>query len=89
MQREKLYIALPTLKGFSVTLMLPVVVNLDFELEHIDVKTAFLHGSLGERILVNQPEGFIKRGDENKVCLLQISMYGLKQSSIKKRENTS
>ena len=46
----------------------------------MDVKTAFLHGSLEERILMEQPEGFIKPGTENKVCMLRKSLYGLKQS---------
>uniref|UniRef100_A0A1J3IYK5 Retrovirus-related Pol polyprotein from transposon TNT 1-94 n=1 Tax=Noccaea caerulescens TaxID=107243 RepID=A0A1J3IYK5_NOCCA len=46
----------------------------------MDVKTAFLHGDLEERILMKQPDGFIKKGDENKVCLLRKSLYGLKQS---------
>ena len=30
---------------------------------------------------MEQPEGFVKKGDENKVCLLRKSLYGLKQSS--------
>uniref|UniRef100_A0A1J3I7B7 Retrovirus-related Pol polyprotein from transposon TNT 1-94 n=2 Tax=Noccaea caerulescens TaxID=107243 RepID=A0A1J3I7B7_NOCCA len=60
--------------------MLSAVVNYDYELEQMDVKTAFLHGDLEERILMQQPEGFIKKGDENKVCLLRKSLYGLKQS---------
>jgi len=29
---------------------------------------------------MTQPEGFIKEGDENKVCLLKRSLYGIKQS---------
>ena len=29
---------------------------------------------------MKQPEGYVKRGDENKVCLLKKSLYGLKQS---------
>lgn len=28
-----------------------------------------------------QPEGFITKGNENKVCLLKKAIYGLKQSS--------
>lgn len=70
----------PVVKHVSIRFMLSVVVNLDFELEQMDVKTAFLHGTLEERILMTQPEGFIKPGDENKVCLLRKSLYGLKQS---------
>ena len=70
----------PVVKHVSIRLMLSIVVNLNLELEQMDVKTAFLHGSLEERILMEQPEGFIKPGIENKVCLLRKSMYGLKQS---------
>ncbi|CAA7036547.1 unnamed protein product [Microthlaspi erraticum] len=70
----------PVVKHVSIRIMLSAVVNRDYELEQMDVKTAFLHGDLEERILMKQPEGFIKKGDENKVCLLRKSLYGLKQS---------
>jgi hypothetical protein len=48
----------------------------------IDVKTAFLYGTLEEEIYMDQPEGFIKPGDEDKVCLLKQSLYGLKQAPL-------
>ncbi|KAL1223418.1 Retrovirus-related Pol polyprotein from transposon TNT 1-94 [Cardamine amara subsp. amara] len=65
-------------KHITIRLMLSMVVDLNIELEQLDVKTAFLHGKLDERILMEQPEGYVK-GDD-KVCLLQRSLYGLKQS---------
>ncbi|GJZ16482.1 retrotransposon protein, putative, ty1-copia subclass [Tanacetum coccineum] len=49
----------------------------DYELEQLDVKTAFLHGNLEEVIYMRQPPGY-EQG--NKVCLLKKSLYGLKQS---------
>ena len=55
--------------------MLSIVVNRDYELEQLDVKTAFLHGNLDEKILMDQPEGYVKPGDENKVCLLHYMVY--------------
>ncbi|KAL0560594.1 hypothetical protein IC582_001003 [Cucumis melo] len=45
------------------------------------IKTVFLNGNLEESIYMTQPEGFIKKGQEQKVCKLQKSIYGLKQAS--------
>ena len=46
----------------------------------MDVVTAFLNGHLEEEIYMEQPEGYIKHGQENLVCKLKKSIYGLKQS---------
>nr|GEX22810.1 retrotransposon protein, putative, Ty1-copia subclass [Tanacetum cinerariifolium] len=51
----------------------------DYELEQLDVKTAFLHGNLEETIYMRLPPG-LERRTGNKVCLLNKSLYGLKQS---------
>ncbi|KAH9697414.1 hypothetical protein KPL71_023600 [Citrus sinensis] len=67
-------------KYSSIRLMLVLSVYHYLELEQMDVKTAFLHGSLDEEIFMAQPEGFIERGSEDNVCLLKKSLYGLKQS---------
>ena len=53
----------------------------DWEIEAMDVKLAFLHGMLKEEIYMEQPEGFVKKGEEKKVCRLIRSIYGLKQAS--------
>ena len=60
--------------------MLALIAHFNWELEQLDVKTAFLHGELGETIFINQPEGFEIEGKQNQVCLLKRSLYGLKQS---------
>lgn len=50
-----------------------------WEIHHLDVKTAFLHGDLQEEVYVSQPEGFKVKGSENKVYRLHKALYGLKQ----------
>ena len=50
----------------------------NLEIHQMDVKTAFLNGDLNEEIYMDQPEGYISLGQENKVCRLVKSLYGLK-----------
>jgi len=48
--------------------------------DQMDVKTAFLNGELEEEIYMSQAERCEVPGQENKVCKLIKSMYGLKQA---------
>jgi hypothetical protein len=45
----------------------------------MDVKTTFLNGELEEEIYTDQPNGCVTNGQENKVCKLLKSLYGLKK----------
>ena len=65
----------------SIRILLSIAAHMDYEIWQIDVKTTFLNGSLEETIYMVQPEGFIAKGQEKKVCKLQKSIYGLKQAS--------
>ena len=47
-------------------------------IHQMDVKTAFLNGDLEEEIYMVQPKGCVVSGQENKVCKLLKSLYGLK-----------
>ncbi|GJR71569.1 RNA-directed DNA polymerase, eukaryota, partial [Tanacetum coccineum] len=64
---------------YKARVILSLIPCEDYELEQLDVKTAFLHGNLEETIYMRQPPGF-EEGTGNKVCLLKKSLYGLKQS---------
>jgi hypothetical protein len=61
-------------------LLLAMAAVYDYEIEQMDVKTAFLHGDLDETIYMKQPKGFVDSSKPDHVCLLRKSIYGLKQS---------
>eukprot|EP00253_Pinus_taeda_P009024 PITA_09024 len=48
----------------------------------MDVKTAFLHGSINEEVYVEQLEGFEVHDRESHVCRLKNALYGLKQAPL-------
>ena len=64
----------------SIRFILSLAATLDLEVEHMDVKTMFLHGDLNEEICMKQPEGFSVKGKKELVCKLKKSLYDLKQS---------
>jgi hypothetical protein len=50
-----------------------------WKVHQVDIKTAFLNGSLEEEVYVTQPPCF-SNGDSSRVCELLKSVYGLKQA---------
>lgn len=46
----------------------------------MDVKSAFLHGDLGEEVYVVQPPSYIEKASEDKVLKLKKAIYGLRQA---------
>jgi hypothetical protein len=51
-----------------------------WKIHQMDVKTAFLNGDLKENVFMSHPEGFVVKGQEQKVCKLIKFLYGLKQT---------
>jgi hypothetical protein len=52
----------------------------DWEIEHVDVKSAYLNVPLKETIYMKPPRGVLKPGQEGKVLRLLKGLYGLKQA---------
>src|SRR5579871_329988 len=71
----------PVTKFPAIRLLLAIAAKEDFEVHQMDVQSAFLNRDLDEEIYMNQPEGFIEEGQEDLVCRLKKSLYGLKQAS--------
>ncbi|CAH2091010.1 unnamed protein product [Euphydryas editha] len=69
----------PVVRHSTLRILFNLANEKDMDIDHIDVTTAFLNGSLQEEIYMEQPPGF--EIDNNKVCMLQKSIYGLKQAS--------
>lgn len=68
----------PVVRASTVRLFFSIVASLDLICHAIDIKNAFIQGSLQEQIFMQQPAGY----DDNtgRACLLNKSLYGLKQA---------
>ncbi|RDX78930.1 hypothetical protein CR513_40706, partial [Mucuna pruriens] len=69
-------------KGYSQQPRIDYIVATQkgWSIYQLDVKSIFLNGVLEEKIHVEQLEGFINKGNEDKVLRLRKSLYGLKQA---------
>jgi hypothetical protein len=72
----------PTARMESVRLLLNIAAAKDWDVQQIDVKTAFLYGLLppDEAQYLEQPDSFAEPGKEDWVWCLQRGLYGMKQS---------
>jgi hypothetical protein len=53
-----------------------------WHVEGLNVKSAYLYGKLDKEIYIQQPEGFVVKGQEHKVICLNHTLYRLKQSGL-------
>ncbi|GJU96344.1 retrovirus-related pol polyprotein from transposon TNT 1-94 [Tanacetum coccineum] len=70
----------PVARMEAIRIFLAYVAHKSFIVFQMDVKTAFLHGTLKEDVYVCQPEGFIDADHPSHVYKLKKALYGLKQA---------
>nr|GEX17334.1 hypothetical protein [Tanacetum cinerariifolium] len=70
----------PVARMEAIRIFLAYAAHKLFTVFQMDVKTAFLHGSLKEDVYVCQPEGFIDADHPSHVYKLKKALYGLKQA---------
>lgn len=70
----------PVIKHTTIRLVLALTVNLNWTIRQLDIRNAFLHGTLKETAYIEQPLGFIDPNYPSHVCKLNKSLYGLKQA---------
>lgn len=68
----------PVVRHSSLRMLLALAAEMNLDIHHLDVDTAFLNGDLEEEVYMFQPQGF--NTEDEKVCLLKKSLYGLKQA---------
>lgn len=82
MQREGIdyqEVYAPTARTDTFRVLMAVAAELDLEVHHMDVKTAFLNGELDETLYVQSPQGF-QLTSEGHALRLDKALYGLKQA---------
>jgi hypothetical protein len=70
----------PIARMTTIRVLLSLVASYGLLVHQMDIKTTFLNGELDEEIYMEQPDGFVVKGQESKVCTLLNSLYGLKQA---------
>jgi hypothetical protein len=70
----------PVVKFATVRAILSLALSRDWAIHQLDVKNAFLHGTLTETVYCSQPTGFVDSDRPDLVCRLNQSLYGLKQA---------
>jgi hypothetical protein len=69
----------PVAKMNSICRVLALAASHKWEVHQMDVKSAFLHGDLKEKIYMEQPLGYVQN-DSILFCHLKKYLYGLKQA---------
>jgi len=70
----------PVVKPATIRVVLSMALSQDWPIHQLDVKNAFLHGTLTETVYCIQPAGFVDSSRPEFVCRLNKSLYGLKQA---------
>ncbi|XP_066364959.1 uncharacterized mitochondrial protein AtMg00810-like [Miscanthus floridulus] len=70
----------PVIKPTTIRTVLTIVASNQWPTKQLDVSNAFLHGHLNEQVLCQQPMGFVDVDRPDVVCLLDKSLYGLRQA---------
>ena len=68
------------IKPASIRLVLTVAIVKGWNIRQLDVKNAFLHGSLSTLVYMQQPPRYIGSKLPTHVCQLSHALYGLKQA---------
>ncbi|GKV20502.1 hypothetical protein SLEP1_g30621 [Rubroshorea leprosula] len=70
----------PVARLETIRLIISLAAQNKWKIFQMDVKSAFINGSLEEEVCVQQPLGYVVKGEEKKVLKLKKALSGLKQA---------
>ena len=70
----------PVARLETIRLIISMAAQHKWRIYQMDVKSAFLNGTLEEEVYTEQPMGYVVKGQEDKVLRLKKALYGLKQA---------
>ncbi|XP_019181985.1 PREDICTED: uncharacterized protein LOC109177138 [Ipomoea nil] len=71
----------PVVKPTTIWVLLSLAVSRGWTIRQFDVHNAFLNGNLAEMVYMKQPPSYEDKATSDHLCLLQRSLYVLKQAS--------
>ncbi|KAL8087732.1 hypothetical protein AgCh_037766 [Apium graveolens] len=70
----------PVARVDTIRLLTAIAAQNQWKIFQMDVKSTFLNGYLEEEVYIEQPPGYVQKGQEDKVYRLKKAFYGLKQA---------
>ncbi|GKD48884.1 retrovirus-related pol polyprotein from transposon TNT 1-94 [Tanacetum coccineum] len=70
----------PVARLETIRMIIIIAAQYRWKIHQMDVKSTFLNGLLEEEVYMEQPEGYVAKGQEGKVLRLKKALYGLKQA---------
>ncbi|KAK8937447.1 hypothetical protein KSP39_PZI012254 [Platanthera zijinensis] len=71
----------PVARIDTIRLIIALAAHHGWKIMQMDVVSAYLNGYLEEEVYIEQPPGYVVKGQERKVCKLVKALYGLKQGA--------
>nr|GEV92867.1 retrovirus-related Pol polyprotein from transposon TNT 1-94 [Tanacetum cinerariifolium] len=70
----------PVARLETIRIIIAIASQHKWKIHQMDVKSAFLNRLLEEEVYVEQPKGYVSKGQERKLLRLKKALYGLKQA---------
>ena len=67
-------------KAQTIRVVLALAMHYHWQVKQLDLSNAFLHGTLDQKVYMQQPQGFVDSTCPEYICKLTKSLYGLKQA---------